>query len=158
VIRTVWLGVFLFVGLAALASFKLAFGSQQTAAIAEQPQVASDPEVGTVATNAALNAPKKSDRLQVTYVSTVEPVTMVTPLPAAPDSPVISASKITSRHWHDPSDQRIAQVSTRKTKDSKKISPALERKLVLEANACKPGGLDRIKRLFNPAATCQNND
>jgi hypothetical protein len=158
VIRTIWLGIFLFVGLVALASFKLAFGSQRTAAIAERQEVASDREIGTVATNVALDTLKKSDRLQVTYVSAAEPVAMVAPLPVAPDSPVIEAPKITSRHWHDPSDQKIVQVPTRKPTGSKKASPAFERKPVLEANACKPGGIDRIKRLFNHAATCQNND
>jgi hypothetical protein len=155
-IRTVWLGIFLFAGLVALASFKLAFGSPRPIAIAESSQMANDREIGTVVTTAVPDTLKKSDRLQVTYVHAVEPVAMVPPVP--PELPNAIAQKIISRHWHDPSDQKVAQVATRKPKSSKKASPGVERKPVLEADACNSAGLDRIKRFFNPATNCKTSD
>ena len=153
VIRTVWLGVFLFAGLVALASFKLASGSPRPVTIAERHHIAGDREIGTVAVSVAPDTLRKSDRLEVTYVPAVEPVAMVPPV--APESP---APKIISRHWHDPSDQKVAQVPTRKPKGTKESSPTVERKPILEANACKSDGFNRIKRLFNPTTNCQTSD
>lgn len=155
-IRTVWLGIILFAGLVALASFKLAFGSPRPIAIAESSQMANDREVGTVVTAALPDTLKKSDRLEVTYVHAVEPVAMVPPVP--PELPNAIAPKIISRHWHDPSDQKVAQVATRKPKSSKKGSPGVERKPVLQADACNSASLDRIKRFFNPATNCKTSD
>jgi hypothetical protein len=152
-IRTVWLGLLLLAGLVALASFKLAFGSPRPIAIAELSQMANDREIGIVVTTAVPDTLKKSDRLQVTYVHAVEPVAMVPPVP--PELPNAIAPKIISRHWHDPSDQKVAQVATRK---SKKGSPGVDRKPVLEADACNSAGLDRIKRFFNPAPNCKTSD
>jgi hypothetical protein len=155
VIRTVWLGVVLFFGLVALASFNLAFGSQRPVAIVEVPQMASGQEIGTAVTTAVPDMLKKGDRLQIVYVPAVEPVAMVPPAP--PDLPNAIAPNIISRHWHDPSDQKVSQVTTRK-KGSKKGSPVVDRKPVLEADACNSGGLDRIKRLFSPATDCKASE
>jgi hypothetical protein len=68
------------------------------------------------------------------------------------------APKIISRHWHDSSDQKISQVPAKKPRSSKKGSPVVDRKPVLEADACKSDGLDRMKRLFNPALHCKTSD
>jgi len=159
VIRTVWLGVFLLVGLAALASFKLAFSSQRpvTVMVTDRPQVASDLEIGTDAVPNTLN---KSDRLKITYASTVEssePVATVVQV-VAPEPPVTAAPKITGRHWHDPADQRTSLTTAKKLKGSKKGLPAVEPKPIQDADACRSDGLARIKRLFNPGANCQITD
>ena len=159
-IRTVWLGVFLFIALAALASFKLAFGSQRPVTSANRPQVVRDLEIETVASDAVPNTLKKSDRLEVTSASTVEspePVATVIPV-VVPEPPVTAAPKITSRHWHDPADQKTSQVGAKKLKGSKRGSPAVEPKPVQAADACESDGLARIKRLFKPGANCQTAD
>ena len=89
----------------------------------------------------------KGDRLQIAYVAAVEPVVVVPRRP--PELPATAAPRIISRHWHDPNDQKVALVTTRKPKRSKKDLPVIERKPVLEVGACKSDGLDRLNRPFN---------
>ena len=152
-IRTVWLGVILFVGLLALASFKLASGSPRPVAVAEVPLSANDRELAPVVTDAAPNAAMKGDRFQIAYVAAVEPVVVVPRRP--PELPATAAPRIISRHWHDPNDQKVALVTTRKPKRSKKDLPVMERKPVLEVGACKSDGLDRLNRPFNSDCRAQ---
>jgi hypothetical protein len=80
-IRTVWLGLILLVGLAALTSFKLALGSPRPVVVAEIEAVSSIQDATTVGTNAAPDTRTKGDRLQITYVSAVEPVAAAAPAP-----------------------------------------------------------------------------
>ena len=71
-IRTVWLGLVLFFGLAGLALYQLAFGASPPMAVVQASAVAANrhmPEVGTTPETDTLT---KSDRLPVTYISSVE--------------------------------------------------------------------------------------
>jgi hypothetical protein len=154
-IRTVWLGVICFFGLVALASFKLALSSLRPVAAAGMPLRVNDLELAPVTTNISSNTLTKGDRLQIAYVLVVEPTAVP---PGPPELPAAVAPKIISRHWHEPNDQKVSQVSTKKQKGSKKDSPLVEPKPVREADACKSDGLDRIKRFFNPTTNCTTSN
>lgn len=117
--RAVWLGLFLMVCLAALGSFKLAFSPPHRLEAAEAPAVfVSDQEMGTVATSTAPETLTKGDRLQITWVQpkTEAKAIDVNYAPDPPSVPEVAAAKIISRHWHDPSDQKVAQTRTKKPK------------------------------------------
>ena len=67
--------------------------------------------------------------MPVTYISSAEP--LATELQVPPEPTSIAAPKIVSRHWHDPSDPRVAQggIKKPKSKDLKKRARAeFERK------------------------------
>ena len=107
------------------------------------------PEVGASPVPDTLT---KSDRLPVTYISSVEPLS--TELQAPPEPPSIAAPKIISRHWHNPKDRRATQSGTKKpmSKGLKKHVRRVERKPAAEA--CNPDESSPLRRLFNPTATC----
>lgn len=155
-IRTVWLGLFLLICLAALASFKLAFGSSRPVAAEGLGNPAKNQELTTVSTEAAPETLTKGDRLQVSYepAPVFEPAPAIAPVP--PKRPADVPLKIISRHWHDPHDQKAAQSTsgTTKPKNLKKNSRVVERKPTQEVDACRPHELDRVKRLFNLATDC----
>jgi hypothetical protein len=159
-IRTVWLGLFLLLGIAALASFRFAFNPQQPVALTKAAAfVSADAEPSSVGTTVASDTLTKGDRLQVVYVG---PPVGVKPAATAdvPATPPISAApiapKIISRHWHDPNDPKVTQRSKQKakTRDSRKIAPAVERKPAVEASSCKPDGLQALRQLFNTPGNC----
>ena len=114
VIRTVWLGLVLLVGLIGLASFKLAIGSPRPIAIVQASAVAAGRDMPEIGTSPVPDTLTKGDRLPVTYISSVEP--LATELQVPPEPPSMAAPKIISRHWHDPSDPRAAQGGTKKPK------------------------------------------
>jgi hypothetical protein len=159
-IRTVWLGLFLLVCIAALASFKLAFGAQQPIPMTNAAAfVAANADAAMASTSLAPDTLTKGDRLEVVYVkptlaTNAEPTAL-----APPGRSTIASPTITSRHWHDPSEQN-AQVAARKSKvrTLKKISPVAQQKPTIEANSCKSNGLDPLHRLFNSSATCNGSN
>jgi hypothetical protein len=152
VIRTVWLGLVLLVGLVGLALFKLAIGSPRPMAVVAAPAVAASREMSEVGTGPVPATLTKSDRLPVTYISSVEP--LATELQMTPEAPSIAVPKIISRHWHDPSDRRTAQGGTKrpKSKDLKKLVRRVEPKPT--PPACNQDGNSPLKRLFGPTTTC----
>jgi hypothetical protein len=159
-IRTVWLGLFLLLGICALASFKFAFGPQQSIPLAKAAAfISADAEPSSVGTAIAPDTLTKGDRLQVVYV---EPIIDAKPAategaPAPPPiRPATTAPRIVSRHWHDPNDQKVTQGAKQKAKvrDSRKRAPVVERKPSVEANTCKPDGLQGLRQLFNTSGNC----
>jgi hypothetical protein len=124
-IRTVWLGLFLLIGLGTLASFKLAFNaSQPVAMINAVAFVSADADISTVGNSAVSDTMLKGDRLQITHLQPavdLKPVA-VEDAPLPPARAVTGAPRIISRHWHDPSDQKREQAAATKSKlkDSKK--------------------------------------
>jgi hypothetical protein len=161
-IRTVWLGLFLLLGIAALASFRFAFSfspKQPVALTKAAAFVSADAEPSSVGTTVASDTLTKGDRLQVVYVG---PSVDVKPAATA-DAPAIPptgaapiAPRIISRHWHDPNDPKVAQRTKQKAKakDSRKTAPAVERKPAVEASSCKPDGLQALRQLFNTPGNC----
>jgi hypothetical protein len=118
-IRTVWLGLVLLVGLTALASFKLAFSLPRPVQAAEEPEVpAPNQAMATGDTTAAPEALMKSDRLPITFVKpdTDAKAIDVDYTPDQPSLPAAAGPKIVSRHWHDPSDQKSVQTQAKKPK------------------------------------------
>src|SRR5712672_2508334 len=138
-IRTVWLGLFLLLGIAALASFRFAFSPQRPVALTKAAAfISADAEPSAVGTAVAPDTLTKGDRLQVVYVGPpvdVKPAATAD-VPATPPSAAATvAPKIISRHWHDPNDPKVTQRTREKVKarDSRKIAPAIERKPAVEA-------------------------
>jgi hypothetical protein len=101
VIRTVWLAVLCLSGLGAMVAINAGTSTHQ-------PTVAASPEQTTVGKTFSQDTLTKADKLESAYVRdaiAVEPAIKVT---KAPDEtpPQLSnstaATKIVSRHWHDP--------------------------------------------------------
>ena len=162
-IRTVWLGLFLLIGLGTLASFKLAFkASQPVAVINAAAFVSANADISTVDNSAVSDTMLKGDRLQITHLQPavdLKPVAVEdTPLP--PARAVTGAPRIISRHWHDPSDQKREQAAATKStlKYSKKNVPTVGRRPAVEANSCKPEGLDTLRRAFNMPTSCATSN
>jgi hypothetical protein len=137
-IRTVWLGLFLLVCLAALASFKLAFGPPHPVEAAEELKVlVPDQERAAVDTTAAPEALTKSDRLPITFgkLATETKAINVNYTPDQPSLPAPTVPQIISRHWHDPSDQKAVQTHPKKPrlKDARQNRPTAEHKPAIEA-------------------------
>jgi hypothetical protein len=150
-IRSIWLGlIFLFI-LVALASFKLTIGSPRPVAATEMPLQTEYRQLEAVAPDAVSNAAMKSDRLQVSSVSTAEPVIAVHE--PSPKPPSTASPKIISRHWHE----KATQVVVKKRGGATSEGSVDNRRSSLDVDACT-SGLDRIKRLMNPAASCKSND
>jgi hypothetical protein len=156
VIRTVWLGLALLVCLIGLASFKLAIGSPRPVAVVQAAAVAASREMREVGTNPVPDTLTKSDRLPVTYISSVEP--LATELQVPPEPPSIAALKVNSRHWHDPSHLRTERGGTKKlkSKDLKKHVRRVERKPMPQA--CNPDDSSPLRRLFGVAPICSNSN
>ena len=93
------------------------------------PAVAASMEIPEVGTSSLPDTLTKSDRLPVTYISSVEP--LATELQMPPEPPSNAIPMIISRHWHDP---KIA---------------------VLRA-ACNPDESSPLRGLFGAATTCSN--
>lgn len=146
-IRTVWLGLALLVFVIGLASFKLAVGSPRPMTSAPASTVMANRDLPEI--NPGPEALTKSDRLPVAYISSAEPP--ATELKMSPDPASVTAPKIVSLHWHQPSTPKAAQIRTKKFKSrvSKKPARGAERKLPAP-EACNP-----LRRLFDPA-TCKN--
>jgi hypothetical protein len=149
-IRSIWLGLIFLIVLVALASFKLAFAPPRPVAAAEMPLPTEEREFVNAAPYAPSDAAIKGDRLQVSYVSAVEPVA-VAPEPPS-ELPFAAPLKIISRHWHE----KPVQVAIKKRRELRNEASVRERKLLLDANACTSNGLDRIKRLISPTANCKS--
>jgi hypothetical protein len=162
-IRTVWLGLFLLIGLGTLASFKLAFNaSQPVAEIDAVAFVAANADISTVGNSAVSDTMQKGDRLQITHLQPAldsKPVA-VEDAPLPPARTVTGAPRIISRHWHDPSDQKREQAAATKSmlKDSKKNVPTVGRRPAVEASSCKPEGLDTLHRAFNMPTSCATSN
>ena len=154
-IRTVWLGLVLFFGLAGLASYKLAFGAPPPRAVVQASAVTANRDMPEDGTGRVMDTLTKSDRLPVTYISSAEPLATELQVPPEPQS--MAAPKIISRHWHDPSDPRAAQGGTKrpKSKDLKKRVRA-ESNASRRQEACNPDGSSPLSRLFGPNTTCSN--
>jgi len=159
-IRTVWFGLFLLLGIGALASFRFVLSPQQPVSLAKAAAfVSTDAGPSSVGTAVASDTLTKGDRLQVVYVA---PAIDVKPAATAdaPGPPLIrpatTAPRIISRHWHDPNDQKVTQRTKQKAKvrDSRKTAPVVERKSAVEANSCKPDGLQGLRQLFNTPGNC----
>jgi hypothetical protein len=159
-IRTVWLGLFLLLGIAALASFRFAFSPQQPVSLSKAAAfVSADAEPSAVGAAVASDTLRKGDRLQVVYAG---PPVGVKPAATAdvPATPPIGAAtiapRIISRHWHDPNDPKVTQGSKQKAKarNSRKTAPAVERIPAVEASSCKPDGLQGLRQLFSTPGNC----
>ena len=155
VIRTVWLGLVLLIGLFGLACFKLAIGSPRPIAILQATAVAAVREMPEIRTSPVPDTLTKGDRLPVTYISTVEPLATGLQVPSEP--PSMAAPKTINRHWHDPSDPMGVQGGTKKpkSKDLKKRARA-ESNASPRQGACNPDGSSPLSRLFGPNTTCSN--
>jgi len=159
-IRTVRLGLFLLLGVGALAASRFFLSPQQPASLAKAAAfVSADAEPSSVGAAVASDTLTKGDRLQVAYVApTVDVKTAATAEPPPPSPPIAAApaEKIVSRHWHDPNDPKVAQRIKQKAKggDSRKNAPVAERKPLVEANSCKPDGLQGLRQLFNMPGKC----
>jgi len=159
-IRTVWLGLFLLLGIAALASFRFVLSPQQPVSLAKAAAfVSADAESSSVGTAVASDTLTKGDRLQVVYVPpaiVVKPAATADAPPPPPTRAAATAPRIISRHWHDPNDERVTQriKQNAKARDSRKTAPVVERKPSVEANSCKPDGLQGLRQLFNMPGNC----
>lgn len=152
-IRTVWLGLVLFFGLAGLASYKLAFGASPPMAVVQASAVAANkhmPEVGTTPETDTLT---KSDRLPVTYISSLVP--LATALHVPEELPSVAVPTISSWH-HDASDLKVEKGGTKKvkSKDLKKHVRRVQRKPAPQA--CNPDEVSPLRRLFGAATICNN--
>jgi hypothetical protein len=162
-IRTVWLGLFLLIGLGTLASFKLAFNASQPVAVINAAAfVSANADISTVGNSAVSDTMLKGDRLRITHLQPavdLKPVA-VEDAPLPPARAVTGAPRIISRHWHDPSDQKREQAAATKSKlkDSKKSVPTVGRRPAVEANSCKPEGLDTSRRAFNMPTSCATSN
>ena len=154
VIRTVWLGLVLLIGLVGLACFKLAIGSPRPIAIVQATAVAAGREMPEIGTSPVPDTLTKGDRLSVTYISTVEPLATGLQIPSEP--PSMAAPKSITGHWHDPSDPRAPQGGTKKpkSKDLKKNARRVERK-PSAPDTCNTDRNSPLKRLFGPTTTCK---
>ena len=152
-IRTVWLGLVLFFGLAGLASYKLAFGAPPPMAVVQASAVAANKHMPEVGTTPATHTLTKSDRLPVTFISSVEP--LATELHVPEELPSVAVPKIISRH-PDPSDLKIEKGGTKKvkSKDLKKHVRRVQRKPT--PPACNPDEVSPLRRLFGAATICTN--
>jgi hypothetical protein len=153
VIRTVWLGLVLFFGLAGLASYKLAFGASPPVAVVQASAVAANkhmPEVGTTPETDTLT---KSDRLPVTYISSLVP--LATALHVPEELPSVAVPTISSWH-HDASDLKVEKGGTKKvkSKDLMKHVRRVQRKPAPQA--CNPDEVSPLRRLFGAATICNN--
>ena len=151
-IRKVWLGLVLFFGLAGLASYKLAFGASPPMAVVQASAVAANkhmPEVGTTPETDTLT---KSDRLPVTYISSVEP--LATELQMPEELPSAAVPKVISRHLEG-SDLKAEKGGTKKVKpkDLRKHVRRVQRKPTQQARNPDESPL---KRLFGAATICSN--
>lgn len=152
-IRTVWLGLVLFFGLAGLASYKLAFGASPPMAVVQASAVAANkhmPEVGTTPETDTLT---KSDRLPVTYISSLVP--LATALHVPEELPSVAVPTISSWH-HDASDLKVEKGGTKKvkSKDLMKHVRRVQRKPAPQA--CNPDEVSPLRRLFGAATICNN--
>ena len=152
-IRTVWLGLVLFFGLAGLASYKLAFGAPPPMAVVQASAVAANRDMPEVGTTPVTDTLTKSDRLPVTYISSVEP--LATELQVPEELPSVAVPKIISRH-HDASDLKVEKGGTKKvkSKDLKKHVRRVQRKPTPQA--CNPDEVSPLRRLFGAATICNN--
>ena len=157
-IRTVWLGVFLLLGIAVLASFRFAVSPQQPVELSVA-LASADIEPSSVGMASAADTLTKGDRLQIAYVAPatdVKPAATAVARVALPIPPATPAPKIISRHWHDPNDRKVTQAAKPKAKarDSKKGAPVGERKPAVEASSCQPDALHGLRQLFNMPGNC----
>ena len=149
-IRTVWLGLVLFFGLAGLASYKLAFGAPPPRAVVQALARLRDvPEVGT---GPVMDTLTKSDRLPVTSIRSVEPLARELQMPE--ELPSAAVPKVISRH-REGSDLKAEKGGTKKVKpkDLKKHVRRVQRKQTQQA--CNPEE-SPLKRLFGAATICSN--
>jgi len=122
-------------------------------AVVAAPAVAASREMPEVGSSPVPDTLTKSDRLPVTYISSVLPVAMEPQLP--PEPPPKPVPEIISRHWHDPSDPMGVQGGTKKpkSKDLKKHARRVARK-PSAPEACNPDMSSPLRRLLGPAKIC----
>jgi hypothetical protein len=161
-IRTVWLGLFLLSLIGGLACYKFAYLEQRSATLMNSMAlVAANAEPTRNVPATISDTLTKGDRLEVLHV---KPALDVTPAKAqqSVEPPVVSkaaAPTIISRHWHDPSDQKLRPAQEKNPKRaSKRNLPAVERKPIVEADSCKSGGLDSFRRIFGTTPSCNSGD
>ena len=152
-IRTVWLGLVLFFGLAGLASYKLAFGASPPMAVVQASAVAANRHMPEVGTTPEAHTLTKSDRLPVTFISSVEP--LATELHVPEELPSVAVPTISSWH-HDASDLKVEKGGTKKvkSKDLMKHVRRVQRKPAPQA--CNPDEVSPLRRLFGAATICNN--
>ena len=152
-IRTVWLGLVLFFGLAGLASYKLAFGVSPRIAILQASAIAASRHVPEVGTSPEPDTLTKSDRLPVNYISSGEP--LATELQVPDELPSVAVPKIISRH-HDASHLKVEKGGTKKfkSKDLKKHVRRVQRKPTPQV--CNPDEVSPLGRLFGGTTICKN--
>ena len=159
-VRTVWLGLFLLLGMGGLALFKFAFSPHQAVSLSDVAAfVSADAEPASVGTAFTSDTLTKGDRLQIVYVAPaidVKPAATEDTTAPPPARSAAPAPKIISRHWHDPNDRKVTQGAKQKPKagDSRKSGPAGDRKPVVEASSCKPDALEGLRQLFNARSSC----
>jgi hypothetical protein len=161
-IRTVWLGLFLLSLIGGLACYKFAYLEQRPATLINSlALVAANAEATTNVPATISDTLTKGDRLEVQHV---KPALDVTPakVQQSVEPPVVSKAAvptIISRHWHDPSDQKLRPAQEKNPKRaSKRNLPAVERKPIVEADSCKSGGLDSFRRIFGTTPSCNSGD
>jgi hypothetical protein len=168
--RTVWLGLFLLLGIGALASFKFVLNPQQAVSSANVSLAnvslakaaaftSPDADPSSAGSSDASDTLTKGDRLQIVYAAPdidVKPAATVDAPVPPPIRPATAAPKIIGRHWHDPNDRKVTQGAKQKAKigDSGKGAPIVERPPSVEANSCKPDALQGLRQLFNTSGNC----
>jgi hypothetical protein len=153
VIRTVWLGLVLFFGLAGLALYKLAFLAPPPMAVVQASAVAANRGMPEVGTGPVMDTLTKSDLFPVTYIGSVEP--LATELQVPEELPSVAVPKVISRH-HDASDLKAEKGGTKKVKsnDLKKHVRRVQRKPT--PPSCNPDEVSPLGRLFGAATICSN--
>ena len=163
-IRTVWLGLFLLSLIGGLTCYKFAFASLErrpATLINSMALVAANAEPTTDEAATTSDSLTKGDRLEVLHV---KPALNVTPAKVqhSVEVPVVSKAAvptIISRHWHDPTDQKLGPAQEKNPKHaSKRNLPAVERKSIVEADSCKSGGLDLFRRIFGTTPNCNSGE
>ena len=152
-IRTVWLGLVLFFGLAGLASYKLAFGAPPQRAVVQASAVTANRDMPEVGTGPVMDTLTKNDRLPVTSISSAEP--LATEMRVPEELPSAAVAKVIGRH-REGSDLKAEKGGTKKVKpkDLKKHVRRVQRKQTPQV--CNPEEVSPLRRLFGAATICSN--
>ena len=142
-IRTVWLGLVLFFGLAGLASYKLAFGAPPPMAVIQASAAAANRDMPEDGTGRVMDTLTKSDRLPVTYVSSAEPLARETQVPEA--LPSAAVPKAISRH-PDASDLKVEKGGTKKVKGGASNGSRHRRPAIRKRSAHSGGSSAQLPR------------
>ena len=150
-IRTVWLGLLFLVILAAVSSFRFAFGHFDAANASGFVGSAGDRAAGTKTVHETLTNADRS----VAYVSSRPDAGFANTSHRKAELPS-PAPRIANRHRHQPASRAIRQASDQKPKrENTKIDAAADKpQAATEVKACHQTDFDAVRRAFNLPAGC----